>query len=109
MMLQEGDDLTPLDARNSLLLDRVDTSGKMSAMSMRSSNSLGNDPVRPVSVDRYEDVTYRPPVAPSGGPMFRPMTPTTENDLQNNQMAGFGRQPTLPIVNPYSGTYGYRG
>lgn len=120
MQARDLDDLTPLDARNSLLLERPNTEGKMSSFSHMSTNSLDKEPVRVESPDRYvaAEEGYRPPVAPSGGPLFRPMTPTTVNDVRASMGHGFqDRQPTLPNVLPHYGQAyqpsfgggGYRG
>lgn len=120
MARDDMDDLTPLDARNSLLLERPNTEGKMTAFSHKSSNSLDRNAVRAESPDRYAtaEAGYRPPVAPSGGPLFRALTPTTENDVRASMGGGFhDMQPTLPSVGPqYGNRYrptfgngGYRG
>lgn len=64
--------------------------------------------------DRYYPLRdgLRPPPAPSGGPMYRPLTPTrAPNDTQGlmdsaEPMAVGGRQPLLPTV---EGQYGGGG
>lgn len=102
MQSRDMDDLTPLDARNSLLLGRPQSEGKISkAYSHKSAESLDREPVRPASPDRWvaAEEGYHPPMAPSGGPLFRPMTPTTERDVRASMGQGFQpRQPTLPNV-----------
>lgn len=117
MQQQDADDLTPLDARNSLLLERFDTGGKASAMSNESSYSLYKDPVRSASPDRYVAPSegYRPPMAPSGGPVFRPMTPTMESGIRHNldpDPGSYGRGPAFPpVASRYGASYnggGYR-
>lgn len=82
------DDLTPLDARNSLLLDRPDTEGKISTFSAFGRNSLNQDPVRPNSPDRYmaAEEGIRPPLAPPGGPLFRFLTPTPSHHGPSGSM-----------------------
>ena len=113
------DNLTPLDARNSLLLDRSRSGAQTSMLSVSSDlkeKYLG----RPESPERYYPggEALRPPVAPSGGPLYRPLTPTLPNDGTQRLVDGAapigmgGRQPLLPTVEreyrgPYGQGYGY--
>lgn len=135
-MNRDLDDLTPLDARNSLLLlDRQPSQPNQGyqpnlpthtkSNSYSSTRSLEQPAVRPASPSQFygvavaDDGGYRPPVAPSGGPHFRPMTPTTNNDLRTPEEYS-GRQPAFPAVSTmpaYGAAYqpsygtgaGYRG
>ncbi|KFH47292.1 Flavin carrier protein-like protein [Hapsidospora chrysogenum ATCC 11550] len=62
MQSRDMDDLTPLDARNSLLLGRPQSEGKISkAYSHKSADSLDRDPVRPASPDRGITRPWRRP------------------------------------------------
>ncbi|KAF4123921.1 Transient receptor potential (TRP) ion channel [Geosmithia morbida] len=97
----DADDLTPLDARNSLLLERFPTNKSKMSNDSESISSLNKAPVRPASREYYmaaqEPYDYRrtntpTPVAPSGGPLFRTMTPTTDNDLRPGVGPGVQQQ-----------------
>jgi hypothetical protein len=106
------DNLTPLDARNSLLLDRGPIPEKSLFAISADLNEKGH--VRNDSAERYYQNSgdLRPPVAPSGGPMYRPLTPTMANDSHGllNGAAPLGmsdRQPMLPNIDrEYRGAYG---
>lgn len=118
-MQRDMDNLTPLDARNSLLLDRPRPGAQGSMLSVSSDlkeKSMG----RPDSPERYYPGgdALRPPVAPSGGLPYRPLTPTMPNDGTQALVGGAapigmgGRQPTLPTIEreyrgPYGQGYGY--
>lgn len=121
-MNRDVDDLTPLDARNSLLLERPGAEGKMSTFSIVNRNSLSNPPVRANSPDRYmaaEEGYNRPSLAPPGGPLFRFLTPAPHhghsNSVDSQQSDNGYRQPQP--VDPYGQSYmpsygnggGYRG
>lgn len=120
------DDLTPLDARNSLLLERPDTQGHKSSFSHGSVESLNMGPMRTESPDRFvgDGGYHRAPVAPSGGPLFRPLAPTTDGDVRGSMGQPYdvggpydNRQPAMPSYTPYGHAYqgsyggggGYRG
>jgi hypothetical protein len=121
------DDLTPLDARNSLLMNGAHHGKSISLTSIKRPNSLDSPAVRAETPTGYGDGnTFMPPIAPSGGPLYRPMTPTMATDLPGSQMYGHrrqttlpdvelgGPQPTLPNVNigvaqPYGPSYSYEG
>ncbi|UNI14945.1 hypothetical protein JDV02_001522 [Purpureocillium takamizusanense] len=112
---RDMDNLTPLDARNSLLLDRPkpDTQGSMfpvtAGRDFKEKSPLGNgDPGRFYPLRDG----LQPPPAPSGGPLYRPLTPTRPHDTQTlldgaAPIALGGRQPLLPTVErEYPGVYG---
>ncbi|KAI9171477.1 Flavin carrier protein 2 [Paramyrothecium foliicola] len=111
----QRDTLTPLSARNSLLLDRPGSGQNKTMLSLPRLNttekSQGYQNVR----DPYaaED-GLQPPMAPSGGPMYRPLTPTTYNDVRQSLIttaAPFGQQqpPTRYNQGYRFGDEGYRG
>jgi hypothetical protein len=116
----QRDTLTPLDPRNSLLLDRPAKNN--SILSVPSINVSEKDRGYGVAQDPYtvED-GLRAPMAPSGGPMYRPLTPTTSHDVNQSLIgtaAPFGhggqRQLAPGMYNPnngyqYGGGQGYRG
>lgn len=105
------DNLTPLDARNSLLLDRAPIPEK-SMFAVSDLNEKGH--LRNDSAERYYPGggDLRPPVAPSGGHMYRPLTPTGAYDSQSlldgaAPLGASDRQPTVPQVDrEYRGAYG---
>lgn len=110
------DDLTPLDARNSLLLDRPQTGAGTSIFSV-SSTMKEKSAMRPQSSERYaaQGDGLRPvPSIPGGFPMYRALTPTGAGDSAHNLIQPTlplgsleGRQPTLPNLNGYgAGGYG---
>ncbi|OAA48727.1 Transient receptor potential (TRP) domain containing protein [Metarhizium rileyi] len=109
---RDMDNLTPLDARNSLLLDRTPLPEKHMFTLSADLNEKGH--LRNDSAERYYlgGGDIRPPVAPSGGHMYRPLTPTIANDSQSllDGAAPIGlsdQQPTVPVVERvYRGTYG---
>lgn len=122
------DDLTPLDARNSLLLER-DQKDKNSMFTITSTGHE-KDPamVRADSPDRYASTVENGSMLPgharsgsngsynqaghlrvgSGGQSYRPLTPVGAYDAERSLMGnaappGVSRQPTLPM----NGGYGY--
>ncbi len=114
---RDMDNLTPLDARNSLLLDRAKpgTQGTMFSVTagsdLKEKSSFGSgDP------ERFYPLRdgLRPPPAPSGGALYRPLTPTRPQDTQTQTLldsaapiAIGGQQPLLPTVErEYKGVYG---
>ncbi|KAG9257975.1 uncharacterized protein F5Z01DRAFT_312220 [Emericellopsis atlantica] len=109
------DDLTPLDARNSLLMGGSHHGKSISLSSIRKPNSLDHPAVRAETPSDYAGGnTFLPPIAPSGGPLYRPMTPTRATDLAASQIYGNRPQPTLPDVElgaaqAYGAPYRYEG
>lgn len=109
---RDMDTLTPLDARNSLLLDRTHMPEKSMFAVSADLNEKGH--IRQESAERYYpmDGDLRAPVAPSGGLIYRPLTPTSANDSQGllDGAAPIGstdRPPTAPAAEQeYRGTYG---
>jgi hypothetical protein len=112
----QRDTLTPLDARNSLLLDRPNTSQRKSF--------LGVPPITTEKTPGYVTTQdpysasdgLRPPMAPSGGPMYRPLTPTTATDVNQSLIGaaapiGSGGRQQYPQYNQgyRFGDEGYRG
>jgi hypothetical protein len=110
------DNLTPLDARNSLLLD-----------SSRMPLNYENDPKYPLVKENSSDSFQREPSNPYAGanplrpytPQARPYTPPThralgslesrENLMQGAAPLGGGSPPRQPSVPNLSGYDGYRG
>lgn len=95
------DDLTPLDARNSLLIvDRPSMSrnsfysraGSLDKPLIRPGTAgSGYRPATPGTKFAATMETFQPPMpvlAPSGGPHYRPYTPTTSADLGLNLSPG---------------------
>lgn len=122
ILQRDVDDLTPLDARNSLLLDRPGSEGKMSMFSVASSRSLNKEPMRPVSPDRFVAPSERgfpSPMAPPGGPLHRFLTPAAPHHAHSGSMEsdlGFRPQPRVTssvyapaYATPSYGGGGYRG
>ncbi|KHN99947.1 Transient receptor potential (TRP) domain containing protein [Metarhizium album ARSEF 1941] len=109
---RDMDNLTPLDARNSLLLDRAPLPQKSMFSVSGDLNEKGH--VRNGSAERFHPggSDMRRPVAPSGGHMYRPLTPTLANDSQGlldgaAPISVSDRQPTLPTIDrEYRGSYG---
>ncbi|KAK0392667.1 hypothetical protein NLU13_2162 [Sarocladium strictum] len=123
-MQRDMDDLTPLDARNSLLLDR-DHKEKNSMFSITSTGHE-KDPamVLAEAPDRYASTAEEGSMLPghartgsnssynshlrvgSGGQPYRPLTPVGSNDAKQSLMGnaappGMARQPTLPMSDGY--------
>lgn len=109
---RDMDTLTPLDARNSLLLDRTSMPEKSMFAVSADLNEKGHN--HRESAERYYPIggDLRAPVAPSGGLIYRPLTPTLANDAQGllDGAAPIGstdQQPTaLAVEQEYRGTYG---
>jgi hypothetical protein len=123
-MQRDLDTLTPLDARNSLLLER-DQPGNKSSMFSVTSMGHEKDQPRSMSPDRYgaaEEGLIVPRSQP-GPNLYRPLTPSGPNDATRSLMhdaapPGVARQPTVPNVNhshsnsndgyvPYGAAYRY--
>ncbi|KAI1859596.1 uncharacterized protein JN550_012004 [Neoarthrinium moseri] len=112
-MQRDMDTLTPLDARNSLLLDRVH-SKEGTTFSLADNVHESKQPLaRGQSPERYLG-TSEPANPYSVATYNRPLTPSTpyNNDQSRDQLLGsaapMGRQPTLPNVG-YGGGYGNAG
>ncbi|KAK8137816.1 hypothetical protein PG984_001196 [Apiospora sp. TS-2023a] len=115
-MQRETDALTPLDARNSLLLDRKQTNG--STTFSVSDNIQEKQPLaRNTSPDRYLGAEPANPYGNAAGfnSFARPLTPSTPmNGGDNERLIGgaapMGREPTLPNMGGgggYGGNGGY--
>ncbi|RWA10542.1 hypothetical protein EKO27_g4571 [Xylaria grammica] len=122
--MMQRDTLTPLDARNSLLMDRAKSDdaatfpfAKLTTVS--SSNGPTNDTsLRGSSPERYLGVS---PERTSSGYLqasSRPLTPVGANQSRENLIinaAPIGREPTIPNLGdfgdsrPYQGRYGFGG
>lgn len=109
-MQRDMDTLTPLDARNSLLLDRPQAGPAPSILSI-SSTMREKQAARVDSSEQYAaPVADEPRPALSGVPTYRALTPTGPNDSTQNliqptpSLGGLeGRQPTLPNLGGYGG------
>ncbi|TPX08891.1 uncharacterized protein E0L32_009595 [Thyridium curvatum] len=112
---RETDNLTPLDARNSLLLDRP--SEKTTLFSIANTPDEKASLVREASPDRYLGAAepanpYSRPATASTA--YRPLTPVggdRPGDALIANAAAPGRQPTLPNVGggmPGAGGYGHQ-
>ncbi|KAK0734158.1 hypothetical protein B0T26DRAFT_57158 [Lasiosphaeria miniovina] len=124
MEKMQRDTLTPLDARNSLLLDRSKSANSEASEPLKPGFGVDNQEVaaRSISPDRY--LNAEPPskslFAPRSG-AYRPITPATPmavsplnstENLLNTAPAGSAdtRQPTLPNMSggtSYAGAAGY--
>lgn len=118
---RESDMLTPLDARNSLLIDRKDrgsTTFSMAAMNEKPAIAIQAANSRDSSPERYlaQDVK-RPSVVSAMAPHYRPLTPSTPNNdpSRENLVSGAAplgqsdvirAQPTLPNTG-FSSAGGY--
>ena len=94
--MQQRDTLTPLDARNSLLLDRkTDTIPPMPTLAKVESRDPSPERLNSASSDK-------PLLAPRGP--FRPLTPSTpvSMGMANDNIASSERQPTLPNVGGFT-------
>ncbi|QPG99487.1 hypothetical protein C2857_001898 [Epichloe festucae Fl1] len=104
--------MNPHHARNSLLLDRTSMPEKSMFAVSADLNEKGHN--HRESAERYYPIggDLRAPVAPSGGLIYRPLTPTLANDAQGllDGAAPIGstdQQPTaLAVEQEYRGTYG---
>jgi hypothetical protein len=106
----QRDTLTPLDARNSLLLERNKSGDAFSLNNMPESKL---PLARNTSPERYHSSTLEPanPYA-SPATFNRPLTPSTpysgvdqSSERLLNSAAPMGREPTLPNVGGYGGGY----
>ncbi|KAK4449241.1 hypothetical protein QBC34DRAFT_463391 [Podospora aff. communis PSN243] len=135
--MQQRDTLTPLDARNSLLLDRskesppplpdsfsINKTGSIEAKAVPSSRDSSPDRLYSAGSDMEKGGLYAPPA--SSLPNYRPITPSTPMDRglsrsssRENLMANAAppprlsdnRQPTLPNLGGggFGGYGGYGG
>ncbi|KAG6002785.1 hypothetical protein E4U21_002775 [Claviceps maximensis] len=108
-MKRDMDNLTPLDARNSLFLDRTPMPEKSMFAISSDLNEKGLH--RPEVIERYyaQGGEIRAPVAPSGGPMYRPLTPTDSQSLLEGAapLGSISREPSAPgSEREYRGAYG---
>ncbi|KAG5985100.1 hypothetical protein E4U55_001604 [Claviceps digitariae] len=110
---RDMDTLTPLDARNSLFLDRTPLPEKSMFAVSSDLNEKGRH--RPEVVERYyaNGGEIRAPVAPSGGPMYRPLTPSSSGSDSQSLLEGaaplgsMSRETSVPAgEREYRGTYG---
>lgn len=114
------DDLTPLDARNSLLLDRSKTNESSITITYANANAMSDykQPInqRDSSPDQYIGIAIEPinKYSSLNASYSRPLTPNTPmgglNQSSENLVANaapVGRQPTLPNVGGGYGNYGY--
>ncbi|KAI0125771.1 hypothetical protein BJ170DRAFT_446675 [Xylariales sp. AK1849] len=114
-MQRDMDTLTPLDARNSLLLERV--KGKESTtFSLADSLQESKQPLaRGQSPERYLGIAPERANPYAAASYNRPFTPNTPfgNDQSRDQLLGsaapMGRQPTLPQMGGYGGGYANTG
>ena len=120
--MQQRDTLTPLDARNSLLLDRSKTDpipensfsvGKTGfPFPEDAKSSRDSSPDRLYSASDMEKGSLQPLYVPTAPPSYRPITPLTPmNGDQTRENLLPTRQPTLPSLggypaNEYGGGYG---
>lgn len=123
--VRDTDNLTPLDARNSLLLDRSQMDQKDSTTFSMASAVEKSGYARSSSPDRYlgnYDTSYseKPSqLSPSNGfaSPYRPITPNTpisfgdqsrEGLINNAAPIGYldSRQPTIPNLGGFGGGYG---
>ncbi|KAI2621409.1 hypothetical protein GGS26DRAFT_569053 [Hypomontagnella submonticulosa] len=117
---RDMDDLTPLDARNSLLLDRSKTNESSITITYANANAMSDykQPInqRDSSPDQYIGIAIEPinKYSSLNASYSRPLTPNTPmgglNQSSENLVANaapVGRQPTLPNVGGGYGNYGY--
>lgn len=108
------DTLTPLDARNSLLLDRTTPGGEKSMFSVPSTMDVKVDP-RSTSPDQYHDVEegLRPETGLSGGSHYRSLTPSGGGEARQSLIKGAAPVSTYgggyDQPPPYGSGGGYRG
>lgn len=110
--MQQRDTLTPLDARNSLLLDRTKTDpmpdnmfsiGKTGGFPSDAKSSRDSSPERKYSESSdIEKGSLNTLYVPSAPPSYRPITPATPaNGDQTRENLLASRQPTLPNLGGY--------
>ncbi|KAG5925666.1 hypothetical protein E4U42_004065 [Claviceps africana] len=110
---RDMDTLTPLDARNSLFLDRTPMPEKSMFAVSSDLNEKGDH--RQESVERYyaQGGQPRAPAAPSAGPVYRPLTPSSMDSDSQSLLEGAAplgtakqRPPVPGAEREYRGTYG---
>ncbi|KAK8050361.1 hypothetical protein PG994_012091 [Apiospora phragmitis] len=112
-MQRETDALTPLDARNSLLLDRKQSHGSTTFSVSDNVQELKQPLARNASPDRYLGVEPANPYGNAAGfnASSRPLTPITPINGDQERLIGgaapMGREPTLPNMGGYGGNAGY--
>lgn len=110
--MQQRDTLTPLDARNSLLLDRTKTDpmpdnmfsiGKTGGFPSDAKSSRDSSPERKYSESSdMEKGSLNSLYVPSAPPSYRPITPATPaNGDQTRENLLASRQPTPPNLGGY--------
>lgn len=112
-MQRETDALTPLDARNSLLIDRKQTNGSTTFSMSDHVQEVKQPLARNTSPDRYLAAEPANPYSNAGFNTFRPLTPSTPlNGRDEERLIGgaapMGREPTLPNMGG-GGGYGNNG
>lgn len=113
--MQREDNLTPLDARNSLLMEREKPDTQTSMFSVTSTGHEHDTKMRTVTHDDYTtDASVGGNLgvpghnrAVSGDQLYRPLTPMSQNDASRSLMGnaaplGISRQPTLPVNDGYA-------
>lgn len=107
---RDMDALAPLDARNSLLLERKDTAG--TSMFAVSNSFNEKDHKRSMSGDRYaaaEEGRYSNETS-SSLPPYRSLTHANSNEDRDRLVTGAApyahREPTIPNLGPYRGYNG---
>ncbi|ORY66322.1 uncharacterized protein BCR38DRAFT_456899 [Pseudomassariella vexata] len=109
-MQRDMDTLTPLDARNSLLITRTKSEGKGdSTFSMSILNESKQPLARNASPERYQGPREPTnPYAANDAVYNRPTTPLDVDQSRENLVshaAPIGRQPSVPNVGSYGGGY----
>lgn len=115
---RDMDTLTPLDARNSLLLDRTKTNETSITISYANAAAdIKKQPSRrDSSPERYVGVAIEPSDAysPLNAPYSRPLTPSmpmglnqSRESLRSNAAPLGQQQPTLPNLGGGYGDYSY--
>ncbi|KAH8675866.1 hypothetical protein BX600DRAFT_432413 [Xylariales sp. PMI_506] len=117
--MQMRDTLTPLDARNSLLLERVKTDNESTTFSIADNYHESKQPlargVSPSPAEQRQQQPYRGPTPQPGNPYAvatynRPLTPSGPYRDDQRLIGGaapMAREPTLPNVG--GGGYGMGG
>ncbi|KAI1450446.1 TRP-domain-containing protein [Annulohypoxylon stygium] len=113
---RDMDTLTPLDARNSLLLERVKSNEARITISYNTPSDYKLPVKRADSPDQYISVSVEPTTgySPLNAPYNRPLTPSTPMGGTNvsrenlvHSAAPVGQQPTIPNVGGGYPTYNY--
>ncbi|RYP06745.1 hypothetical protein DL765_009374 [Monosporascus sp. GIB2] len=102
---REGDTLTPLDARNSLLMMEHE---KANGTTFSLANTVYYDSKHPSSRDSSPEPA-NPYSAMNNSSFSRPMAPYKDRDSLVSSAAPMGQQPTLPYGGGYDNSYGGGG